>query len=43
MQAGRWPGYPLQTVVPEFPGWAEAQWLDREVSEFGDLTVLDAG
>jgi PDDEXK-like domain of unknown function (DUF3799) len=29
----RWPGYPLEIVKPEFPGWAEQQWLDREIHE----------
>ena len=37
----RWPGYPLQNIVPEFPAWAEAQWLDREQTEFAN--VLMAG
>lgn len=36
-------GYPLQAIIPEFPGWAETQWLYREESEYGELTVLDAG
>lgn len=30
----RWPGYPQQVVVPEYPGWAEAEWLNREEIEF---------
>lgn len=30
----RWPGYPLDVVVPSYPEWAEAQWLDREQTEF---------
>lgn len=37
----RFPGYPLQAIVPEFPGWAEQQWLNREESE--SLNILDAG
>lgn len=36
-------GYPLQPIIPEFPGWAESHWLDREQTESGELTVLDAG
>lgn len=28
-----WPGYPLDVTTPEFPGWAEQQWLDREIKE----------
>jgi PDDEXK-like domain of unknown function (DUF3799) len=26
-----WPGYPSEIVRPELPGWAEQQWLDREI------------
>lgn len=33
MQADRWPGYPLDVVTPEFPGWAEQQWLEREIKD----------
>jgi hypothetical protein len=33
MRARRWPGYPLEVVKPEFPGWAEQRWLDREISD----------
>lgn len=43
----RWPGYPLDIQRPEFPGWAEQQWLDREIHEAArermPLSVLDAG
>lgn len=31
IEANRWPAYPLQSVTPEYPGFKEAQWLDREV------------
>lgn len=31
--ADRWPGYPAEIVRPEMPGWAEQQWLDREITE----------
>lgn len=27
----RWPGYPTGIVHPEYPGWAETQWLGREI------------
>lgn len=43
MFTNHWPGYPLQTVVPDFPEWAEAQWLDREQNEFAPVNVLEAG
>lgn len=36
-----WPGYPTEIIVPEYPGYAEAQWLEREQTEFGN--VLMAG
>lgn len=31
MRNGGWPGYPLDIVQPQWPGWAEAQWLGREI------------
>jgi len=34
MKTNRFPGYPTQIVVPEYPGYAEKQWLDRENTEF---------
>ena len=40
MAAGKWPGYPACPIVPEYPGWAEARWLDREVTEFADMPIL---
>jgi hypothetical protein len=41
VETNRFPGYALDIAVPEFPGWAEAQWLDREMGEFSN--VLMAG
>lgn len=29
----RWPGYPPFAVTPEYPGWKESQWLNREIHE----------
>ncbi len=50
MQAREWPGYPLLINTPEYPGWAEQQWLDREVKDAArerlpnfDPNVLMAG
>lgn len=44
---GRWPGYPNRGVTPEYPGFRESQWLDREMSgEFepmNDRTTIMAG
>lgn len=34
MKTNRFPGYPNEIIVPDYPGWAEAQWLDREQTEF---------
>jgi hypothetical protein len=43
----RWPGYPTEIVYPEYPGWAEAQWLNREIStaarERMPVNVIAAG
>lgn len=33
MRTGRWPGYAPEIVKPEFPGWAEQRWLDREIKD----------
>lgn len=33
MARGIWPGYPLDIVTPEWPGWAEQQWLTREITD----------
>lgn len=30
---GVWPGYALDIVTPEWPGWAEQSWLNREINE----------
>jgi PDDEXK-like domain of unknown function (DUF3799) len=32
IEADRWPGYPAEIVRPSYPGWAETQWLDREIA-----------
>lgn len=39
----RWPGYPLDIVVPEYPGYAESSWLDRETIEFPETPLIMAG
>lgn len=28
----RWPGYPTDIARPEYPGWAETEWLNREIA-----------
>jgi len=46
--SGTWPAYPPEIVRPEFPGWAETEWLNRETEhserpEIGNRNVLMAG
>jgi hypothetical protein len=31
LKSGRWQGYPLQAVRPEYPKFRESQWLEREL------------
>lgn len=28
-----WPLYPSEPITPEYPGWQEQQWLNREIAE----------
>jgi len=35
----RWPSYPLQVQRPEYPGFIESAWLDREQIEFSDVLL----
>lgn len=40
-KSNRWPSYPPVSVCPEYPKYAESQWLDRELSgEFEQDTKL---
>jgi hypothetical protein len=32
MQTGIWFAYPSQIIVPEYPKWSEAEWLEREIA-----------
>ena len=45
IKSGRWQGYPLQAVRPEYPTYREKQWLERELSgEFEpDTSLMMAG
>ena len=36
----RWPGYPAKIVCPIYPEWAEAQWLEREETEFNPELLM---
>ena len=40
---GDWRGYPPCGVVPDYPAWAESQWLARELSSENDTSLLYAG
>ena len=31
LKTGRWPGYPVQAIRPEYPLFREKQWLEREL------------
>lgn len=33
MRSGRFEGYPTTPVYPEYPGWQEKQWLERELTD----------
>jgi hypothetical protein len=35
-ETGSWLGYPTRAVIPEYPGFKESQWLEREVNEFSE-------
>lgn len=39
METNFWPGYPPKVQRPEFPGYAEARWLGREIAEEHDAPV----
>ena len=43
MQTGKWPSYTARSIVPVFPGYKEAQWLDREMSGEFDTNLIMAG
>lgn len=45
IRSGHWPRYPARSITPEFPGYRENKWLEREVSgEFEpDPSLIFAG
>jgi len=45
LESGIWPAYPRKAIIPEFPGFKEKQWLEREEFEFGnsDPKLIMAG
>jgi hypothetical protein len=40
METGIWQGYPMMPIVPDYPGYREAQWLDREVTFHESLQAM---
>lgn len=36
ISTGRWPAYPNRSIVPEYPGFKETRWLEREETEFSE-------
>ncbi len=45
IEADHWPGYVNRVIIPEYPGWQETRWLNRETSgEFeADPKLIMAG
>lgn len=37
MGNGQWPSYPRRLIVPDYPGFREQQWLDREERQVDEL------
>lgn len=37
LTSGEWPGYPSGVIRPEYPGYRESEWLNREMDEFSAL------
>jgi hypothetical protein len=33
LETGCWPAYPPRIIIPQFPGWKENAWLEREIAE----------
>jgi hypothetical protein len=38
-EEGEWPGYTNRVIVPEYPGFRESQWLEREINEFSEPPI----
>jgi hypothetical protein len=43
MKTGNWPAYPRHGIVPDYPGWQENRWLERETSGEFDTKLIMAG
>jgi hypothetical protein len=40
MATNYWRGYGTRAVIPEYPGFKETQWLDREINEFSEPPAI---
>jgi hypothetical protein len=36
IESNDWPAYINRVITPEYPGWQETRWLEREVNEFAE-------
>lgn len=36
IETGNWHGYPSRAIIPDYPGFRETQWLEREINEFSE-------
>lgn len=45
IKSGIWPGYPNRSITPDYPGYKENQWLQRELEAAGvdDPSLIMAG
>lgn len=43
IETDNWPAYPLVPMVPEYPGFRETQWLNREMEQRGPMLTDLAG
>lgn len=43
IKSGIWSSYPARSITPDYPGFKEKQWLERELEAAGDPTLIMAG
>jgi hypothetical protein len=43
IKSGKWPSYPSHSVQPDYPGFRERSWLDRELTGEFDTSLIMAG
>lgn len=39
IESDEWPAYINRVISPEYPGWQETRWLEREINEFSEPPV----